>query len=155
MLVEYPLPAYGVKNQVFSPPGMPRPRYKPNNRKHPTAQEEKRLRSLGGEVDAYLDFALKYKGKEKHRFIRQVFGLYQKLTPELFIKTIKRALKYRVMDMKTIERVAILQITDGDIEIPQVEIDEQFCKRQAYLEGRLSDDVDLSIYEKMLEDTDE
>jgi len=155
-LAEYPLPAYGVKNEVFSPPGMPKPRYKPNNRKHPTAQEEKRMRSLGGEVDAYLNFALKYKGKEKHRFIRQVFGLYQKLTPELFIKTIKRALKYRVRDMRTIERIAILQITDGDIEIPQVEIDEQFRKREAYIEGRLSDDVDLSIYEKMLEeDTDE
>ena len=155
LLVEYPLPAYGVKNQVFSPPGMPRPRYKPNNRKHPTAQEEKRLRSLGGEVDAYLDFALKYKGKEKHQLIRQMFGLYQKLTSELFIKTIKRALKYRIRDMRTIERIAVLQITDGAIEIPQVEIDEQFCKRQAYLEGCLSDEVDLSIYEKMLEDTDE
>ena len=148
--------AYGVKNEVFSPPGMPKPRCKPNNRKHPTAQEEKRLRSLCGEVDAYLDFVLKCKGKEKHRFIRQMFGLYQKLTPELFIKTIKRALKYRVRDMRTIERIAILQITDADIEISQVEIDEQFHKREAYLEGRLSDDVDLSIYEKMLEeDTDE
>ena len=49
-----------------------------------------------------------------------------------------------------------MRITDGDIEIHQVEIDEQFCKREAYLEGRLSDEVDLSIYEKMLEeDTDE
>lgn len=56
-LVEYPLPAYGVKNQIFTPDGLPRPLYKPKNRKHSTEQEEKKLRAIDKEVDEYLNFA--------------------------------------------------------------------------------------------------
>ncbi|HAS16414.1 MAG TPA: hypothetical protein DCR39_00555, partial [Nitrospiraceae bacterium] len=45
LLVEYPLPPDGVKNRSFSPQGVPRPGHQPKNRKHPTAQEEKKLRA--------------------------------------------------------------------------------------------------------------
>jgi len=33
-----------------------------------------------------------------------------------------------------------------------VHIDEEFQNREAYQEGRLSDQADLSIYDKLLED---
>ncbi len=151
-LVEYLLPADGVKNQIFTPDGLPRPTYKPKDRKHPTEQEERKLRAVDKEVDEYLNFVSTQKGREKHKIIRGLFGLYQKVTPCLFIKTIKRALKYRITDMSCIERIALLQMTDGDREISSIDIDEQFQNRQAYREGRLSGEVDLSIYEKMLED---
>ncbi len=78
--------------------------------------------------------------------------MHQKITPALFIKTIKRALKYRITDLRSIERIALLQMTDGDMEILSIDIDEQFQDRQAYRDGRLSDEVDFTIYEKMLED---
>jgi hypothetical protein len=55
LLVRYHLPAEGVKNQKFSPPGKT-PKHQPWNRKKPTALEEKKLRSLGSEVNRYLDF---------------------------------------------------------------------------------------------------
>ena len=151
-LVEYALPKDGVKNQFFTPDGLPRPVYKPRHRSHPTEQEEKKLRALDVEVDAYLNFALKAKGEQKHKIIRQLFSLHQKITPALFIKTIKRAQKYRITDLRSIERIALLQMTDGDMEIASIDIDEQFQDRQAYRDGRLSDEVDLTIYEKMLED---
>lgn len=156
LLVEYPLPPDGVKNEIFSPKGFPKPQYKPKNRKKPTEQEEKKLRALSEEVNEYLNFALKAKGKEKYKVIRELFGLYRKITPQIFIKTIKRALKYRITDTRCIERIALLQMTEGDLQIPHAEIDEQFQDREVYREGHLSDEVDLSIYEKMLEDdTDE
>jgi hypothetical protein len=44
-LAEYPLPAPGVTNQRFSPPGQPLPAHQPHNRKHSSSQEEQRLRA--------------------------------------------------------------------------------------------------------------
>ncbi len=152
LLVEYQLPPDGVKNRSFSPQGVPMPGHQPKNRKHPTAQEEKKLRAAAVEIDEYLSFALKPKGTQKHRFIRELFSLYQKVALPLFIKTMRRALKYRITDIKTVERIAILHISDGDYEIPLMEIDKEFKDRETYHEGRLTDDPDLAIYDKMLED---
>ena len=43
---------------------------------------------------------------------------------------------------------------DGNYDMPCVQIDQDFQQRESYLEGRFSDDVDLSIYDKMMEDED-
>jgi len=152
LLGEYQLPPDGVKNQPVYPEGVSKPKHKPEYRKKPTLEEEQKLRKAGEEVDAYLNFALKPRGIQRHRFIRELFVLYQKIALPIFISTLKRALKYRITDMKTIERIAILQMTNGNYQIPQVQINEQFQKRQSYLDGRLSKEVDLSIYDKMWED---
>jgi transposase len=158
LLANYKLPPDGVKNQLFSPPGEPRPLYRPKYRKKPTALEEKKLRTAAKEVDAYLNFALKQNqnGKQKHRFIRQLYWLYQKITLPLFIKTLKRALKYRITDIETIERIASLQLRDGSYPLQSVNtnINEDFQNRESYLEGRLNSEVDLSIYDQMMEDED-
>ena len=155
LLGQYKLPPDGVKNEKFSPEGYPPPPNQPKNRKKPTAQEEKKLRAVAEEVGAYLDFALKPMGRERHRFIRGLYGLYQKIALPLFIKTIKRALKYRITDILTIERIAILLMRDGNYEMPSVQIDQDFQQRESYLEGRFSDDVDLSIYDKMIEEDED
>ncbi|MCP4911500.1 MAG: helix-turn-helix domain-containing protein [Oligoflexia bacterium] len=154
LLTEYQLPPDGIKNKTFSPKGQTIPRHKPKDRKRSTEQEEKKLRAVSEQVDAYLNFALKPKGIQKHRFIRELFALYRKLAPSIFIKTIKRALKYRITDMKTVERIAFLQLKDSDYEMPFIEIDKEFQNSQAYIEGQLGDDVDLSIYDKLLEEDD-
>lgn len=154
LLAEYALPPDGVKNQTFSPKGFPKPLYKPKNRKGANDLEEKKLRVLSEEVNEYLNFALKAKGKEKYKIIRELFGLSRKMSPNIFIKTIKRALRYRITDTECIERIALLQMTGGELDIGSVEIDEQFRDRQAYREGHLSEEVDLSKYEQLLEDDD-
>jgi len=154
-LAKYPLPADGVKNAQFSPEGLPEPRHKANNRKKPTEQEEARLRAMGESVNAYLDFALKPKGIERHGFIRKLFALSRKLTGARFIASIERAHKYRITDMATIERIAALSITQGIGAVPSIEIDEAFRQRDAYLEGRLTDAPDLSIYDDIAEDEDD
>jgi len=155
LLAEYSLPPEGLKNQLFSPKGMPNPHNKPKYRKKPTFLEEKKLRALAPEVDAYLQFVLKPMGKPKHRVIRELYRLHRKLALPVFVKTITRALKYRIEDMQTVERIALMYIGSGSYELPAVEIDEEFKNREAYRDGRLTDDVDLSIYEELLNDDHE
>jgi hypothetical protein len=154
LLAEYELPPEGVKNEKIPPKGQSKPKHQPKYRKNPTAQQEQTLRAISEEVNAYLNFAIKG-GRQKHRFIRQIYGLHKTLAPLLFIKTVKRALKYRITDIKTIERIAILMMKEGNYNVPSAQIDQEFKNRQAYHDGRFTADVDLSVYDKMMEQEDE
>lgn len=146
-LVEYPLPADGVRNQKFYPPDLPAPPHQPHHRKHPTDEEERRLRALDPEVSTYLDFVLKAKGLQRHAFLRRLLALSQRIAAELFIKSIQRATRYRITSLETIERIAVLYFKEAAAELPLAEIDEDFREREAYREGSLTDQPDLSIYQ--------
>jgi hypothetical protein len=155
-VAEYPLPTEGANNQRFSPEGMPAPRHQPNNRKRPTEEEEKRLRSMSQTVGAYLDFALKSEGGiRRHHFVRKLFSLSRRMTSALFIQSVERAMRYRIMSVETIERIALLSMTQDAQILPDADVDEDFQQREAYLEGSLTDAPDFSVYEKMLEDEDD
>jgi hypothetical protein len=155
LLIQYKLAPQDVKNQKFYPDGHPKPRHQPWSRKKPTAIEEKKLRSASDIIDAYLNFVLvKQVGKKKHHFIRQLYGLYRKMAVDLFDKTILRALTYRIEDIQTIERIAVLQMKEANYQMPQIDVDEQFKNRQAYIDGRFSSEVDLSVYKYNDEDDD-
>lgn len=148
LLIEYQLPPYGVKNTAVSPPGEPRTKYQPRDLKRPTADEEKKLRSVSETIDAWMNFALEHRsGKKKHQFIRQLYGMYQKLSAELFENTIRRAYTYRIKAIDTIERIAALQMKEYHYQMPSAFIDEDFLNRPAFIEGRYTDEVDLSVYE--------
>jgi hypothetical protein len=156
MLIEYPLPADGVRNQKFSPPGQPQPRHQPANRKDPTDYEEKKLHSIDKDVDVWLDFTFaKLAGKQKHRLVRQLYDLHQKMSLELFIKTIRRAAKYRITDIHTIENIALLLLQEAGYRMPQVHVDEEFVNRDAFIEGRYTDAADLSVYNHFGENDNE
>jgi transposase len=154
-LVEYPLPADGVKNAKFAPPGQPQPRHNPSNRRRPTQEEEKRLRAMSEGVSRYLDFALKPKGIARHHFLRQLFALSQETSAEVFVQTIERALRYRVVAIDALRRIAVLYMSGSQPSLPAVDIDQSFRTRDAYLEGRLTDAPDFSRYERILEDTED
>ena len=64
----------------------------------------------------------------------------------MFVKAIKRALKYRVKDMGTVENIIRLLMRDSSYELPLPQGDLGFTNRPAYLEGRFTDEVDLSVY---------
>ncbi|RLB97228.1 MAG: helix-turn-helix domain-containing protein [Deltaproteobacteria bacterium] len=147
-LAEYKLPLDGVKNEKFSPAGEPKPKYQPNNRKRPTAGEEKILRAAALEIDAYLTFALTMKGKTRHRFVRQLYTLHKKTALSVFAQALKRALKYRIKSVETIENIIRLLLRQSNYEMPLPQINEAFANRPAYLEGRFADEVDLSIYKE-------
>jgi transposase len=156
LLIEYELPPEDVKNQKCYPPDRPRPVYQPKNRKKPTAQEENILRSVSTHVDSWLNFALeKRAGKTKHHFIRKVHGLYRKMDADLFDQTIRRALTYRIEDMETVERIAVLQTRQAGCQMPRADIDERLVSRPSFIEGRFTEDVDLSVYSDFEEEGDE
>jgi len=146
-VAEYPLPADGVSNKRFSPEGLPPPPYQPKHRSPSSEQEEKRLRALAPEVSAYLDFVLESKGVQRHVFLRRLLALSQKMTLELFLKSIQRAHHYGITTLDTIERIALLQLREGAAELPLADIDEAYRQRPAYQEGALTDLPDLSLYQ--------
>ena len=147
-VAQYPLPADGVHNETFSPQGEPKPHHKPKNQKRPTQQEEQRLRAIDERVGAYMDFALPPSGIKRHGFVRKLYALSRRITAELFVASIARAHTYRILDMKTIERIVALNLAHGPDALPHVEVDERFRERSAYLEGRLTESPDLSIYKQ-------
>jgi transposase len=144
-LAGYRLPSDGVKNEKFSPAGQPKPRWEPQRRRGSEA-EEKHLRALGEGAEAYLDFALQQKGYNRHEFIRKLLGLARRMSAELFNRSVERARKYKILDVATIERIALLQFKEAG-ELPVVEVDESFRERETYRQGSITDPPDLSIYD--------
>ncbi len=155
LLAEYNLPADGIKNERFWPKGQSKPQHQPRHRKNPTTHEEQKLRAASAKVSAYLDYALKTGGKPKHRFLRQLYSLQQKMALPLFVKTIERALTYRITDIAILERIAVLLMRGENHELQFVEVDPSLKNRASYLEGRFTDEVDFSYYEKILDNEDD
>ena len=147
-VAEYPLPPDGVKNERFSPPGQPQPRHQPRRFRRGSQQEEQRLRALGPEVAAYLDYAIKTPGIQRHRFLRELFAFSRKVTLAVFVETLQRAFRYRITGLSTLERIAWFCISQSEERLPDVDVDENYRQRPAYQEGYLTDEPDLSIYDQ-------
>jgi hypothetical protein len=69
------------------------------------------------------------------------------MTAQLFIQTIERAHHYGITTLDTIERIALLQLREGAIELPLADLDQTYSQRPAYQEGALTDLPDLSLYQ--------
>lgn len=149
LLIQYPLPQdEETRNKCFAPSEHGALQHQqPHNRKNSSSDEEKKLRAISNEVNEYLNFAIEGTDIKKHRFICQLYQLSLKLAPQLFIKTIQRALQYRIKSLETIERIALLQMKRNDGFVPFVDYNQEFINRDAYKEGSLSDDADLSEYD--------
>jgi hypothetical protein len=104
---------------------------------------------MGTEVAAYLDFALSTRGLQRHRFTRELFALSRKVPHNVFVKTVRRALHYRIVDRATLERIAWLCISQEEPVLPEVDVDEDLHQRPAYQEGCLTDQPDLSVYDQL------
>ena len=154
LLIEYPLPPDGVKNQIFRPEGYKGTIYQPKNRKKSTETEEKNLRSLSEDVNNYTSFLVKQKGIKKHHFIRRLYRLSNKIALPVFSQALKRALKYRIVNVDTIEHICILLLRSGSYQLPLFDVNEDFSKRESFLEGEFSGEVDLCQYDRLLEDKD-
>jgi transposase len=148
-LAEYPLPADGTKNQRYTPPGTTPPPVQPKRFRKEARLEEQRLRAIDASVSEYLDFAFRASGmSQRHRFTRELFTLSRKLTPPIFIQTIERAHRFRIIDLSTIRRIAWFCISQQESSVlPEADIDEDLEQRPAYQEGCLTEEPDLSIYD--------
>ena len=147
-LAEYKIPPDGVKNKKVGPEGGAAPKYHPRNRKKPTAEEERILRSAAPEIDDYLNFVLVMKGRARHSLIRQLYSLYKKNPIDLFTRAVQRALKYRINTLATLENIIRLLLRQSSYDMPLPQTDHTFTNRPAYLEGQFTTDPDLSVYKK-------
>ena len=103
---------------------------------------------MGAEAAAYVDYAIQTAGIQRHRFLRELFALSRRVTPAVFVVTLARALRYRVTQMETLQRIAWFCMSQGNEYLPDVDVDESFRERPAYQEGCLTDEPDLSIYDE-------
>ena len=151
-LAEYPLPPDGVRGQHYSPLGQPKPRFQPKKRRRDAKREEQRLRAMGAEVSAYLDFALAAPGVQRHRFTRELFALSRNLTQHVLTNTVLRAHRYRIVDLATLRRIAWLCFGQQDDVLPEPDVDEDFRQRPAYQEGYLTELPDPSVYDQLYQE---
>jgi hypothetical protein len=151
LLVEYPLPGDGVRQQRLSPPGQPQPKYRPRPRKRDSRYEEQRLRALGEEVEAYLNYALAAAGIQRHRFLRELFAFSRQVTSEVLVKMAQRALRYRITQLDALRRIAWYCMSQEGLPLPEADVDENLQQRPAYQEGYLTEEPDLSIYDWMFQ----
>lgn len=149
LLIEHQLPPSNVNNKVFKPDGVEEKLHQPNNRKFPTKEEEKRLRGCDPVVNEYLDFIVKIKNNpcQKHRFIRELFKIYQRTALVIFTKAISRALKYKIDDTNTIERICSILLKENVFESKVANVNDDFYARESYQEGFITEEPDFSIYE--------
>lgn len=148
LLGRYRLAPDGVKNEKISPDGAAKPLYQPKYRKKPTAHEEEKLRKLDAVIDAYLTFAMPKSGQPRHRFVRELYRLYASSAPAVFIQAVARAYKYRITSLQTLENIIVLKLKSTCRTSFLPNIDPQLQKRQAYIEGCFTDEVDLTIYDQ-------
>ena len=145
-LAEYPRAADSVKNQSFSPEGLPAPVPRPNNNKKPAQEEEAQLRALPASVGLYLDWALNQVW-QRHHFVRKLWALSQQMSAELFRQTLERALQYKITSLETMQRMAGLLLRKDPGPIPTTALDPHWKERPAYQEGFLTEPPDLSRYQ--------
>ena len=117
MLIEYPLPLYGTKNEKFKPPNAPK--MEPRHRKNSAPIEEAKLRAAAPELASFLDFVVKsLVPPRRNRILRQLLSLQSRILQSLFLQTCERAFKYGVTDAMAIERIAIHMLRDSLCEMP-------------------------------------
>ena len=153
-LVSYELPAWNVRNQRFTPPGVSAPSQVPQNRKYGCKEEVKKLRDMGEECCAYLDYIPSGECKihQKPKFIRNLYRLTKKMSQSLCVKTLHRALTYRIDSITSIERIAAQLLKHNMQEFPEIPPANHYEDRKTYQQGRFSTEADLNTYRRLLED---
>jgi len=88
----------------------------------------------------YLDYikSTECKIKQKQKLIRELYYISRKVTKNIFLKVIERALKYKVSDIGSINQM-IGQIIQNEVYVePDITADQSFMNREAYQQGRFS-----------------
>lgn len=146
LVAEYPLAPPDVKNKTFAPGGHSPPRNPPHNRKQESHAEEAHLRLMGESVGQYLDFCFQSPPLQRHAFLRKLLALSRRMTPELFLRSVQRALLYRITSLEVLERIVLYELRAGSSDFSSIAIDPSYLQRPTYQEGSLTDPPNLSKY---------
>ncbi|MGH7223510.1 MAG: hypothetical protein ACRELF_09805, partial [Gemmataceae bacterium] len=80
-------------------------------------------------------------------FLRELFAFSRRLTQTVFVQTLERALRYRIVELETLRRIAWLCMSQSEDGLFYADIDEGFRQRPAYEEGCFTDEPDLTQYD--------
>lgn len=139
----YPLPGDGAKNQRFAPQGAVLNPYVPRQFKQNSQEEEKRLRAIDPLCGEYLDFIKAFGDvRQKPRFIRDLYGLSRKMSKELLLATLSRALRYKVSSMEALQRMSRQLLQAGCPDLAEASA-QDYEQRVAFQAGRFSQENDL------------
>ena len=154
LMVEYPLVCSVLKNQIIKSDKILETRI-PNNFTHKAPEEEeKRLRSISDDVDHYMTWILSQAGlNQRPKLIRSLFRLSGKMEQSLFISTIQRAAAYKIADIPSLENIAFMQLREKGLSLPETSPGFEYENRNAFQQGRLSCQVDFSVYNQFLQET--
>lgn len=151
-----------TKSQVRKPTtqnGKKVQRYRPNNQKDNSTEEQRILRQDGIVISNYLDFVL---SKEsgivfRHRFIRNLYALRKKTTITLFTKAIERAQHYKVNEISQIYNIFSNILKHPIYETPSQNTPPQYKNRPEYKQGQFTheNDVDQVPDEDHQKDTED
>lgn len=117
-----------------------------------------KAQGIGGDVNRYLDFILSKNCtiKQKPAYIRKLYSFSKKLSPKLFEKCIGRALKYGVNTIDSLDRIAGILLNDNiEYSIESVSAGNTYESRPAYQKGRVSKELGLDKFQKMIEEVDD
>lgn len=150
-LIEYQLPQASTRGKNINPAGFVAEK-QPKENKISMEIEEQRLRAEAPEINEFLDRAiLEYvTPRLKSLFLKELSGLFRKLSKPMFIETIERAKKYGVIKISVIERIASQLLRDSLLEMPIPEIANEYETRELYKAGRMSAAPDFSAYKDLL-----
>lgn len=156
-LIEYNLPDWNVKNQKFIPQGINTNPYEPSNIKKGCHEEEEMLRGIDKICCDYLDYIKSDKTdiKQKPKFIRDLYYLSKKMAGSLFTECIRRALKYHITKVFSIESIACQLVKNGLYELPEIPAGNDYENREAYQKGRFSKEAGPETYQKLIDGNDQ
>jgi hypothetical protein len=110
---------------------------------------------MGPEIAAYLDYALKVPGIQRHRFLHQLHTFSHQVTSVVLMEMAQRALKYRINRLETLKRIAWYCMSQGESILPEPEVDDNLQDRPVYQEGCLTDEPDFTVYDQMLQENEQ
>jgi hypothetical protein len=94
-----------------------------------------------------VDFLLATPGHLRHQTLRRLWALSQRMSPELFVRSVERAHRYRIHDLSILARIAQLGLQETPGPLPLPTLDESFRDRPAYQDGALTETPNLSAYD--------
>lgn len=152
LIAEYPLAGKEERNQKFKLPGAPdrQPRQLERN----SSEEEKKLISMGEDVQRYIQWAKKESGQVNYpnKWICDLYQFSRQLAPAVFQKMIERASQYGITKVDALERIALLLIKAGSAGsyLDDLPPSSSYENRKAYEEGRFCEEPDLKTYANLL-----
>lgn len=148
--IEYILPPWKTKNQKYFPDGHTRQKYEPRNIKKTSDSEKNYLINLAPICKDYMNFIFSKSCsiKQKHKYTKDVYYLSKKMSADLFVKTISRALRFHIADINAIASIArqILQL--DTYNCPESLNAANYRERQSYRDGQFSHEHYDDIYFK-------